>query len=108
MSLIDDLDDDLVDIFTSDDFNVPAIFTPQNPAGTPENVEVIFNAEFEEADPEGPGSVATDRPNISVNDGAFSAKPKQDDHFLIKGILYSVFQSQPDGTGLLLIFLNEI
>jgi len=107
MGNIDNLDDDLENIFNADDFNVPAIFTPQ-PSGTPEQLNVIFNAEFESVDPEGQAEISTDKPNIYIHDTAFLSAPKQDDHFLIKGILYEILEVQPDGTGVIVIFLNEI
>lgn len=87
-------------------FGESVVYTPQ--LRSPREIRAIFNAAFQEVDPQigvGIGSVA---PVIDVRLADLGETPSPGDRVCIRGDHYRVVETQPDGQGATRLILQKL
>lgn len=106
MSLADDMESDLKDVFfNTEDFAIGALYFPASGVSYP--IQVIFDAAYESVNMEGTIPVATTTPMLRVRESALLAPPAPGDKVFVKGVWYEVLEPQPDGLGVMKLRLQE-
>ena len=104
MGFKDDLDEDLGAMLTDDEFGYEVTYTKAT-GGT---CNGIFDNEHitVEVGEEG-APVSEQKPTVLIRASDLDSDPAQGDSLTINGNTYSVFDIQPDGTGAILLILEE-
>ena len=108
MSLADDLDSDLDNVFFKDasDFNVLAVFTLKKSGGSKLSVFGLFSNEYLEI--EGPGELSSDSSVVEFTvKTAIVTQVRRGDSALIDSVNYAVASIRADGVGVTTILLER-
>jgi hypothetical protein len=104
-SLKEQMADDLDRVFlNTDDFGDVAVYTAL-PSGQQKTINVIFDDSFKALDV-ATMEFATSQPQVFAKSSDVTGI-KQADTVLVNGVIYTVTDIQPDGTGLTLIILRR-
>jgi hypothetical protein len=103
-----DLASDMADVFfNTDDFADVATYNPAS--GASYSVNGIFDAAYKSVDPNSGATVSTEQPIFTMAAADVrSGRPIQGDTITIAEIEYKIRDPQPDGKGLITLFLTEI
>lgn len=106
MSLMDEMDSDLQNVFfNEDDFAIDAVYYPS--IGGSYHIKVIFDSAYESVNVEGTIPIASTAPVLRVREADINPAPAPGDVVLIKSVRYGVIEPEPDGHGVLKLRLNE-
>ena len=98
MTFKDDIDDDLGNMLSDDEFGTEITYIPQ--VGDAFTVNVLFDNEYEGVEVGDEGAVVTDqKPMITVRLSDFTNDPAVDDECTINSVDYKIIDIQKDGTG---------
>jgi len=99
--------EELDSFLNTDDFATAATYTPLGIGGSPSTVNVIFDREYIEILVGTPG-IEGDEPIALGKASDFpNAKKIQGDTLFINLINYKIVNTKPDGTGMILLVLEE-
>jgi hypothetical protein len=104
MSLLDQIDDDLTNVFfNTDDFAKAAIWTPSG--GSAADIVVIFDDEYTGTNL-GTGELDTASPQVRIKSSTVTSITPGDS-IVVDSTTYYVLSVQPDGTGVTLVTLSK-
>lgn len=107
MGLKDDMIADLAGaFFASADFAVAATLTPVT--GTPYTINGIFDDAYQAIDPNSGTVVSSVTPVFKTAVSFLRADLVRGDQITIEGIVYKIRDQQPDGVGVVDLFLTEV
>lgn len=106
MSLQDLMDSDLDNLFfNTDDFAVEAVYTPK--AGEAYTIKGYFDREFKDVNPGGEIAVISNTPRFRTAEKSLKAAPGPGDRLTVNNVVYSIKEPQPDGTGIIDLYLHR-
>ena len=109
MTFKQDLTNDLTDVFFNKvEFAEDATTVTYHPAsGSPYEVAVIFDREFESVDPNTEQAVISTQPVARINENDLVAEVKKGDKITVRGQKYLIIKPETDGVGTIFLFLNK-
>jgi hypothetical protein len=108
MGFKEDLASDMTDVFFStNDFAIVATYNPVS--GAAYSVNGIFDAAYKSVDPNSGATVSTTQPVFKMAAADIrSGDPVQGDTITIDGTEYRIRDPQPDGKGIIDLYLTEL
>ena len=104
MTFKDDIDTDLGNMLKEEEFGEEVTYSK----ATDGKCDGIFDNDFISVDVGEDGPPIDDqKPTVMLRASDLSSDPAQDDTLTIKSVDYKVLEIQPDGTGALLLILEE-
>ena len=105
MTFKSEIDADLGNMLSDDEFGYEVTYTPQ--VGAALTLNGIFDKDFISVDVGQEAPPITDqKPTLMVRLSDFATPPLQDDTCVVDGNTYTVLEVQPDGTGAALLILE--
>ena len=104
MSLKSDMAADLSGVFfNTEDFAESAVYTPKT--GSAYSINGHFDAAYESVDPGSGASVMSTHPVFKTYAAALATTPGTGDTLTVNSVVYRVKTSQPDGVGVVDLYL---
>lgn len=97
----------LVNVATRDTFGVAVVYTPA-PSGPSEALTGIFDAPGQLVAMSGSVPVQTTSPVLDIVAADLTVMPAQGDSLTVGGNAYEVAQVEPDGNGMIKLYLLEV